>query len=280
MSYSPRSEMWVCWAWLSHKQPYAFWKASNNRATSYFWSGRNCTLGHLQRRIAVKLQGAQCFVFVFVLCLDSLLNHLEILSSIFFEFSVPCLLETGSHWQTFFVLSAILLPLPSNFWDYRYVPPPEAKSDGLEAYDSDDKRQERHMGPVSFIVSCTEVSLVLLSTKFQQIHMCGGSVRQVEEGVGSFTDEAWVKKEGGWLLTVLRGKDFVFVWFCFLDILFTYVSVLTAGFKREAECASNGHQPHHMLPHWYGFLISVNLVFLKSILIHSGDKGRCDFNTG
>lgn len=68
-----------------------------------------------------------------------------------------------------------------------------------------------HMAPVSFTVSCTEVSLVLLSTKFQQIHMCGGSVRQVEEGVGSFTDEAWVKKEGGWVLTVLRGKDFVLV---------------------------------------------------------------------
>lgn len=136
------------------------------------------------------------------------------------------------------------------------------------------------MSPMSFTVSCTEVSLVLLSTEFQQTHMCGGSVRQVEEGVGSFTDEVWVKKEGGWVLTVLGGKDFVLSCFCFLDLLFTCVSVLTAGFKWEAECASNGHHPHHMLPHWYGFPIFVNLVFFKSILIHSWDKGRCDFNTG
>lgn len=160
------------------------------------------------------------------------------------------------------------------------MPPPEARSDGLEACGSEEKRQERHMGPVSFTVSCTEASLVLLRTKFQQIHMCGGSVRQVEEGVGSFTDEAWVKKEGDWVLIVLRGKDFALFWFCFLDFLFPCVSVLTAGFKWEAECASSGHQPHRMLPHWYGFLISVNLVFFNSILIHSGDKGRCDFNTG
>lgn len=66
----------------------------------------------------------------------------------------------------------------------------EAKSCGLEARDSDEKRQEQHTSPMSFTVSCTEVSLVLLSTKFQQTHMCGGSVRQVEEGVGCFTDEA------------------------------------------------------------------------------------------
>lgn len=62
------------------------------------------------------------------------------------------------------------------------------------------------------------------------------------------------------MLAVLRGKAFCFC-VCFLDLFFVCVSVLPAGFKSEAECASNGQEPHHTLPHCWDFPVIVHLVF-------------------